>query len=399
MSPRTACLQVAHQRGCPNESKTSLSSVGSESGCKCRPRYYTLHRDERGRRVKGNRLGDRKVAEKELRKIQVEIDEGRATVSRTRSTLTLPEWVDRYLSEIIDRRVSDGTLKPSTRESYEESLRMAVHELGHIELAAMDAHDIRRFVHALGDVAPATKLRRLRDLRACLNEAGRKPIEHNPVSDYLRTAEGKGLTKAVPKRGKDAFTDVELEKLWQGLKKTADEVYLYLFKSAVATGARVSELCGLDWDDVDLLDGTVLISKQYMPTHGMTSPKDGEERTVYLTAEGKDTLVGWATVAGTAGPVFVGRQGERINSDYTWRVLERARKEAGIPKLGESGKPRSVHSLRDTYARRMLEAGRHPQWVQENLGLSNLELTMNVYGPWGKDARAAEAARPTEGAL
>lgn len=91
--------------------------------------------------------------------------------------------------------------------------------------------------------------------------------------------------------------------------------------------------------------------------------------------------------------MFVGSHGERINSDYTWRVLERARKTAGIPKLGESGKPRSVHSLRDTYARKMLETGRHPQWVQENLGHSDLELTMNVYGPWGKDARAAEAAR------
>ena len=393
MSPRTASLQVAHQRDCPNESKTSLSSVGSGSGCKCKPRYYTFHRDERGRRIKGNRIGDRRVAEKELRKIQVEIDEGRTNFLRSRSSLTLPDWVDRYLEEIVGRRVAAGTLKPSTRDAYEESLRIAVRELGHIELSAMDAHTIRDFVHSLGDVSPATKLRRLRDLRACLNEAGRKHIEHNPVSEYLRTAEGKGLTKAVPKRGKDAFTDVELEKLWQGLRKTADEVYLYIFKAAVVTGARISELCGLDWDDVDLLAGTVRISKQYVPTHGVISPKDGEERIVYLTVEGKDILIEWAKAAGTDGPVFVGRHGERINSDYTWRVLEHARKTAGIPKLGESGKPRSVHSLRDTYARRMLEAGRHPQWVQENLGHSDLELTMNVYGPWGKDARATEAAK------
>ena len=144
------------------------------------------------------------------------------------------------------------------------------------------------------------------------------------------------------------------------LRKTADEVYLYLFKAAVVTGARISELCGLDWDDVDLLAGTVRISKQYVPTHGVISPKDGEERTVYLTAEGKDIFIEWAKAAGTDWPVFVGRHGERINSDYTWRVLEHARKTAGIPKLGESGKPRSVHSLRDTYARRMLEAGTAP---------------------------------------
>jgi integrase len=84
---------------------------------------------------------------------------------------------------------------------------------------------------------------------------------------------------------------------------------------------------------------------------------------------------------------------ERINSDYIWRVLEWARKAAGITKLGESGKPCSVHSLRDTYARKMLEASRHPQWVQESIGHSDLELTMNVYGPWSKDTRVAEASR------
>ena len=47
---------------------------------------------------------------------------------------------------------------------------------------------------------------------------------------------------------------------------SADQVYLHLFKAAVVTGARVSELCGLDWDDVDLLAGTVRISKQFVPT-------------------------------------------------------------------------------------------------------------------------------------
>jgi integrase len=46
MSPRTASLQFAHRRGCPNESKTSLSSVGSASGCKCKPLHYTLPADE-----------------------------------------------------------------------------------------------------------------------------------------------------------------------------------------------------------------------------------------------------------------------------------------------------------------------------------------------------------------
>ena len=214
MSPRTASLQVAHQRDCPNESKTSLSSVGSGSGCKCKPRYYTFHRDERGRRIKGNRIGDRRVAEKELRKIQVEIDEGRTVASRSRCHAD-PAGVGRPLPR--------GDRRTARRRRDAEALHagcvrgVAPHRCARARAhrAVRDGRPHDQGLRALArDVSPATKLRRLRDLRACLNEAGRKHIEHNPVSDYLRTAEGKGLTKAVPKRGKDAFTDVELEKLW-----------------------------------------------------------------------------------------------------------------------------------------------------------------------------------------
>ena len=43
--------------------------------------------------------------------------------------------------------------------------------------------------------------------------------------------------------------------------------------------------------------------------------------------------------------------------------------------------------------RRMLEQGKHPQWVEAQLGHADLELTITVYGAWSDDAMRAEASR------
>jgi integrase len=67
---------------------------------------------------------------------------------------------------------------------------------------------------------------------------------------------------------------------------------------------------------------------------------------------------------------------------------------AGLPPLDEKGRKRKpLHSLRATFTRRMLEQGKHPQWVQAQLGHSSAELTQNVYGSWSDEALRAEALR------
>ena len=41
-------VRARHQRGCPNETRTSLDSTGRASDCTCKPSYYTFHRDASG---------------------------------------------------------------------------------------------------------------------------------------------------------------------------------------------------------------------------------------------------------------------------------------------------------------------------------------------------------------
>src|SRR5438128_12627973 len=95
MTPRTASLRVAHQKGCANENRSALNSTGRGSGCTCSPSYYTFQRRRDGTVEKGERVKTLDVARRALTKAQVAIDERRVGVSRPKD-VTFREWADEF---------------------------------------------------------------------------------------------------------------------------------------------------------------------------------------------------------------------------------------------------------------------------------------------------------------
>jgi len=403
---RTASLQVAHQNTCPSFGRGALDSL---EGCACKPSYFTLHRDSGGRVVKGDdgtgqivgRTRRRRDAERWLARLQVRLEEGAAERER-RKQIAFPAWVAEYEAGLA-KRVARGKLKARTARDYMETLARAVDAIGHADLRQISPRDLERFVDSYGeDASDATLGRALRELSACLTEAiDAGYLERSPVRLFTKKLEldNRG-------RGKDPFTDSELPNLWAALsardargnhvKGSADQVYCDLCRVAVATGARLGELLALDWDQVSLTERKLHIRATYNAVDGLTAPKTrGSVRTIHLTAAAAAELERMAATRST-GPVFAGRDGERLDAHYCSRVVKRARIAAGIPKLGESGLPRSFHSFRSTFDRRMMEQGRHPEWVRAQLGHSSLELTLNHYAHWSEAALQAEAAKATD---
>jgi integrase len=81
--------------------------------------------------------------------------------------------------------------------------------------------------------------------------------------------------------------------------------------------------------------------------------------------------------------VFPAPRGDRLNARYLAKLVEKAMTSAGIPKVGEGGRPRKpFHSLRATFARRAREQGADPQWLQAELGHASLDLTIGTYSTW-----------------
>jgi len=132
-----------------------------------------------------------------------------------------------------------------------------------------------------------------------------------------------------------------------------------------ATGIRVSELCGLDIDDVD--DGRRTIR---------VLGKGAKERTVPFGVPAGRALGRWrsegraALVGAASGPaLFLGARGGRLDPRTARRVVHARIAAAGsVPDMGP-------HGLRHTAATHLLEGGADLRSVQEMLGHSSLATT------------------------
>jgi integrase len=151
------------------------------------------------------------------------------------------------------------------------------------------------------------------------------------------------------------------------LVAASDDQWRPIITVALRTGLRIGELMALSWSDVDLQ------SRQLTVRHSnwkgqVTSPKSGRTRVIDL-GEG-------AVAAFQAQPrvlksslVFGRSDGKPYTYDACVAGLDRAWKKAGL---------RSVrwHKLRHTFASHLVMRGADLKVVQECLGHSTMEMTM-----------------------
>lgn len=135
-----------------------------------------------------------------------------------------------------------------------------------------------------------------------------------------------------------------------------------VFELMYAAALRVSELTGLDADDVDT-------EKMVVRVRG----KGGKERVVPFGEPARVALEAWLGVRGglESSPtpaLFLGVRGGRLNPRTVRASLERLSGRAGVKRI-------SPHSLRHSSATHLLEHGADLRFVQEYLGHSSLQTT------------------------
>jgi integrase/recombinase XerD len=143
-----------------------------------------------------------------------------------------------------------------------------------------------------------------------------------------------------------------------------------LLEVLYGTGARISEAVGLDVDDVDLVDGAVLLRG-----------KGAKERMVPLGSYAADALGAWLTRgrpailekasvrAAPGAAVFLNSRGGRLSRQSAWAILVGAADRAGVDK------DVSPHTLRHSFATHLLEGGADVRVVQELLGHASVTTT------------------------
>ena len=188
------------------------------------------------------------------------------------------------------------------------------------------------------------------------------------VSDGLATADpaaavkpptpAKRLPKALP------LSDVEAILEAAGAPQTVLALRdRALLEVLYGTGARISEAVGLDVDDLDTVDGTVLLRG-----------KGGKERLVPVGGYARDAVAAYLTRArlelGPGGPaMFLNSRGGRLSRQSAWTVLVRAAERAGVSASV------SPHTLRHSFATHLLDGGADVRVVQELLGHASVTTT------------------------
>ena len=131
-----------------------------------------------------------------------------------------------------------------------------------------------------------------------------------------------------------------------------------------ASGLRISELVGIDIDDVELRARLVKV-------HG----KGSKERIVPFGSKAEEALRGWLVARGELvhdadeQAVFVNYRGERITTRSVRRSFEKYVRDASI-RAGVS-----PHTMRHSFATHLLNAGADLRGIQELLGHASLSTT------------------------
>ena len=172
------------------------------------------------------------------------------------------------------------------------------------------------------------------------------------------------------------------------LEAAKDSPYYALFYTSLFTGMRRSELLALRWQDVDFILSQVYISRSLHHLRDgsivFRSPKTAKgKRTVALPPSAilllkehyekqklERAMLG--TPLSDDDLVFSYPDGNPLLPDtvtYVWIKLVRR---AGL-------KPIRLHDARHSHASLMLKQGVHPKIVQERLGHSSIQITLDTY--------------------
>ncbi len=207
----------------------------------------------------------------------------------------------------------------------------------------------------------------------------------------------------VQKKEASYLDEAQAQKLLDLLDKEPI-TYRTMITLLLHTGMRRGELCGLEWNDIDLDAGLLDIQRSslYLPEKGVfmdDTKNNSSKRVLKLTPDAVQLLRRYRAWQGRErlrlGDQWVEKWEEHPRLFTTWNgkplhpstvtgwfhdFVERN----GLP-------PVSIHSLRHTNATLLIAAGTNVRTVSAHLGHSQTSTTMNIYAHNIKSAEAAAA--------
>ncbi|MBN2358751.1 MAG: site-specific tyrosine recombinase XerD [Deltaproteobacteria bacterium] len=269
--------------------------------------------------------------------------------------------VDAYLAYI---RAERG-LSPATVAAYARDLTRCVdfmHRLGRRRAADITTADVLAFMASLAraHLSARSQTRALVAIRQLFRFLVRERIvDKSPAHDVELPRAARHLPRFLDQEAMLRLIAAPDRSSSRGLRDAA------LLEVAYSSGLRVSELCGLRLEDVDLRRGCLLVRG-----------KGNKERIVPLGEPARRAIEAFVDAGRpsllkgrTCDALFVGPSGHALTRQRFWQIVKRYAREAGVTT------PLSPHTLRHSFATHLVEGGADLRAVQAMLGLADLSTT------------------------
>lgn len=275
--------------------------------------------------------------------------------------------VEDYLRHlVVERGLSDNTVQAYRRDLLRYQEYLGSRGIGSLaEVTRVDVEEFRRHLDHIG-LAPASVTRCVVAVRNLHRFAvGSGQVQADVTAGMSPGTRSRRLPKALTMDQVESLLAAPDTSTVEGLRDVALLELLY------GTGARVSEVCALDVDDIrPVLDD---------PDLGLRLIGKGDkERIVPLgsyAAKAVDAWLirgrpAWAEIGNGEHALLLNTRGRRLSRQSAWAVIRRAGEAAGL-----DVEHLSPHSLRHSYATHLLDGGADVRVVQELLGHSSVTTT------------------------
>ena len=323
--------------------------------------------------------GRKSDAQKELRKVLLQLDEGTFTDP---GSMTIGQYLDHWLDNHATNRVSPLTLQ-RYRRIVDQQLKPA---FGGVKLRELrPTHVQRHYADALksgrkrkkGGLSPTTVRQHHLILRHALKCAVKERlISWNPTDavDSPRPV----------KQEIDVLTEEQTKTMLEVAHSSVAYVPVLL---AATTGMRRGEILGLKWADIDFKKKTLSVRRALEQTKGNLRFKEPKTRSgrrtialPHMTLEGlRGHKKEQATRRLQLGPVYKDEglvcpspTGGPWKPDSFSSTFRKLRERVPVPTI-------RFHDLRHSHASQLLKAGVHPKVVSERLGHSTISITLDLY--------------------
>ncbi|HEX2089866.1 MAG TPA: site-specific tyrosine recombinase XerD [Actinomycetota bacterium] len=283
----------------------------------------------------------------------------------------IEEPLRRQIARFLDFLSVERGLSKNTLEAYRRDLKRYGAYLtsrGFADATGVDEAAVADFVSALSDSeysdgqkyrpsSVARTLAAVRTFHRFLMREGDTPVD--PAEAVSRPKVPRNLPRPLDVADVEAMLGAVSDGDLAGMRNRA------ILETLYGAGLRISELIGLDVDDVDLEEGSVRVLG-----------KGSKERVVPLGKYALAAVSSYLTrvrpmLAGSqSGPaLFLNQRGGRLTRQGVTKILKAAADRAGVTKRV------TPHSFRHSFATHLLEGGADVRVVQELLGHATLTTT------------------------